>query len=69
MPVRPIRPTVYCGSLFNFAGKAHAVPIGFNPCRGIEHFPEQGRERYLATPELVRMGEAIREPRQSGDIA
>ena len=34
-------------SLFTFAGKAHAVPIGFNPCRGIEYFREEGRERYL----------------------
>ncbi len=32
-------------SLFTFGGKAHAVPIEFNPCRGIEHFPEEGRER------------------------
>ena len=47
-------------SLFTFAGKAHAVPIGFNPCRGIEYFPEEGRERYLTTPELARIGEANR---------
>jgi integrase len=47
-------------SLFTFAGKAHAVPIGFNPCRGIEYFPEEGRERYLTTAELARIGEAIR---------
>jgi hypothetical protein len=53
-------------SLFTFAGKAQAVPIGFNPCRGIEHFPEEGRDRYLATPELARMGEAIREAETVG---
>lgn len=53
-------------SLFTFAGKAHAVPIGFNPCRGIEHFPEEGRERYLTTPELARIGEAIREAETVG---
>ena len=53
-------------SLFTFAGKAHAVPIGFNPCRGIEYFPEEGRERYLTTPELARIGEAIREAETVG---
>jgi integrase len=53
-------------SLFTFAGKTHAVPIGFNPCRGIEHFREEGRERYLTTPELARIGEAIREAETIG---
>ena len=53
-------------SLFTFAGKAHAVPIGFNPCRGIEYFPEVGRERYLTTAELARIGEAIREAETIG---
>jgi integrase len=53
-------------SLFSFAAKAHVVPIGFNPCRGIEHFPEEGRERYLTTPELAQIGEAIREAETVG---
>jgi integrase len=53
-------------SLFTFAGKTHAVPIGFNPCRGIEYFPEKGRERYLTTAELARLGEAIREAETIG---
>ncbi len=53
-------------SLFTFAGKAHVVPIGFNPCRGIEYFPEEGRERYLSTAELAQIGEAIREAETIG---
>lgn len=53
-------------SLFTFAGKAHVVPIGFNPCRGIEYFPEEGRERYLTTSELAQIGEAIREAETIG---
>jgi hypothetical protein len=48
-------------SLFGFAAKVHVVPVGFNPCRGIEYFPEEGRERYLTTQELAQIGEAIRE--------
>ena len=53
-------------SLFTFAGKAHVVPVGFNPCRGIEYFPEEGRERYLTTLELAQIGEAIREAETIG---
>ena len=53
-------------SLFTFAGKAHVVPVGFNPCRGIEYFPEEGRERYLTTLELAQIGEAIREAETVG---
>ena len=53
-------------SLFTFAGKAHVVPMGFNPCRGIEYFPEDGRERYLSTQELAQIGEAIREAETIG---
>jgi len=32
-----------------------------NPTRGIDKYPEKGRERYLTTEELARLGEAIRE--------
>jgi integrase len=53
-------------SLFTFAAKAHAVPIGFNPCRAIEYFPEESREPYLTTSELARIGEAIREAETIG---
>ena len=53
-------------SLFTFAGKAHVVPVGFNPCRGIEYFPEEGRERYLTSQELAQIGEAIREAETIG---
>ena len=53
-------------SLFSFAGKAHVVPSGFNPCRGIEYFPEEGRERYLSSQELAQIGEAIREAETVG---
>jgi integrase len=53
-------------SLFGFAAKVHVVPIGFNPCRGIEYFPEEGRERYLSTAELAKIGDAIREAEMIG---
>jgi integrase len=53
-------------SLFGFAAKVHVVPVGFNPCRGIEYFPEEGRERYLSSQELAQIGEAVREAETVG---
>jgi integrase len=34
---------------------------GANPCRSIERFKEQGRERYLSRDELTRLGQALRD--------
>jgi integrase len=65
-PYQPNRMLRVISSLFTFAGKAHVVPIGFNPCRGIEYFPEEGRERFLSTQELAQIGEAIREAETTG---
>jgi integrase len=49
------------GSLYSFAGKRKILPLGFNPARGIEQYPEKGRERFLTAEELSRLGDAIRE--------
>lgn len=53
-------------SLYTFAAKTHIVPVGYNPCRGIDIFPEEGRERYLTSQELAAIGEAIREAETKG---
>jgi integrase len=54
------------GSLYSFAGKRKVFPIGFNPARGIEQYPEKGRERFLTWDELARLGDAIREAETMG---
>jgi integrase len=36
-------------------------PDGSNPCRHVERFREDRRERFLTTEELTRLGDAIRE--------
>jgi integrase len=46
--------------LFNWAGRGD-VPVGHNPARAVKRFKEQGKERYLTTEELARLGEALRE--------
>ena len=54
------------GSLYAFAGKRKILPLGFNPARGIEQYPEKGRERFLTADELARLGDAVREAETVG---
>src|SRR5262245_17934211 len=54
------------GSLYSFTGKRKILPVGFNPARGIEQYPEKGRERYLTADELSRLGDTIREGETRG---
>jgi integrase len=53
-------------SLYGFAEKHHLVPLGTNPARGIDKYPEESRERFLSTDELARLGDAIREAETVG---
>ena len=53
--------------MFGWAGKeAGLVPEGFNPASRIEKNREQGRERFLTTEELERLGSALREAETTG---
>jgi integrase len=54
------------GSLYAFASRRRLLPIGFNPARGIDKYPEKGRERFLTAAELTRLGDAIREAETTG---
>jgi integrase len=65
-PYQANRIIAVVGSLYSFAGKRHIVPPGFNPARGIEKYPEKGRERFLGTQELTRLGDAIRKAETVG---
>lgn len=47
------------GSMYSYAQKNELVPENSNPTRGIEKFPEEGRERYLSSAELQRLGAAL----------
>jgi integrase len=42
------------------------LPVGFNPARGLDKYPERGRERFLSAAELARLGDAIREAETTG---
>jgi integrase len=54
------------GSLYSFAGRRRLIPVGFNPARSIDKYPERGRERFLTATELARLGDAIREAETTG---
>jgi integrase len=60
-PYQANRTLAVGGSLYAFAEKRKILPLGTNPIRGIEKYPERGRERFLSIAELTRLGEAIRE--------
>jgi integrase len=53
-------------SIWNWAARREEVGAGSNPCSGIERYPEQGRERFLTTEELGRLGAALAEGEGSG---
>ena len=42
------------------------MPENYNPTRGIEKYPEEGRERYLTQDELQRLGAALIEAETIG---
>ena len=48
------------------AGK-RSCSDGLNPARGIERYSESGREQFLSTEELMRLGTAIRKAEAGGD--
>jgi integrase len=46
--------------LFSWAADRGLTPEGFNPASRIERYGEQGRERFLTSDELARLGDALR---------
>lgn len=61
------RTVAVIGSLYSFAGRRRLLlPAGFNPARNLDKYPERGRERFLTTAELTRLGDALREAETIG---
>jgi integrase len=65
-PYQANRMLAVVGTLYGFAVKRKLVRAGFNPARGIDKYPEKGRERFLTADELARLGDAIREAETVG---
>jgi integrase len=65
-PFQANRVLAVVSSLYTFADKRRLILGGFNPARGIDKFLEEGRERFLTTGELGKLGDAIREAETLG---
>jgi len=52
-----------------WAGKRGLLPSEANPCRGIDRYKENKRERFLSAAELSRLGEALREAEQEKTLS
>jgi integrase len=65
-PIQANRTLSVVSSLYTFLGKRGIVSEGCNPVRGIDKYPEQGRERYLTSEELGRLGAALIEAETIG---
>lgn len=59
-PYQANRALAVLSRLFAVAQKWGYAPEGHNPCRGLEHYKEEKRRRYLSTAELEALGEVLR---------
>jgi integrase len=60
IPVAANRCLALVSHIYSMAEKWGAVTSGLNPCKGIDRFPENERERYLSEEELLRLGDSLR---------
>lgn len=65
-PYQANRIVAVVSSMYSFAGKRELMPDAVNPARRIEKYRERGRERFLSSEELVRLGAAIRKAEAEG---
>ncbi|QFR34724.1 tyrosine-type recombinase/integrase [Ancylobacter sp. TS-1] len=63
---RANRALAVVSSLYAFAERRKLVPAGTNPAAHIEKYREDGRETFLSSEDLARLGEAIREAETVG---
>ena len=53
-------------AIWNWAARRDEVALADNPAKGIERYPEQGRERFLTSEEFARLGAALSEGESVG---
>jgi integrase len=68
-PYQANRLLALTSTLFNFAEKYELRPAGSNPCRHVERFHEDDRERLLSEAELIRLGDALGELERENKIS
>lgn len=65
-PIAANRCLALLSHMFTMAEAWGLVPENFNPCRRVERYREEGKERFLTTDELQRLGDALREAETIG---
>jgi len=60
-PYQANRAMALVSAVWNWAARRDEVALADNPAKGIERYPEQGRERFLTSEELSRLGAALTE--------
>ena len=58
-PYEANRALALVSAVWNWAARRDEVTASANPCVGIERYPEHGRERFLTSEELGRLGAAL----------
>jgi integrase len=60
------RAVALLSAAYVWGGKRGYTPEGFNPAKGVDLNPEEGRERFLTEDEMARLGDAMREAETIG---
>jgi integrase len=58
-PYQANRALALVSAIWNWAARRDEVALADNPAKGIERYPEKGRERFLTSEELARLGAAL----------
>jgi integrase len=65
-PYQANRAVALVSAVWNWAARRDEVSFADNPARAVERFAEKGRERFLTSEELARLGEVLREGESVG---
>jgi hypothetical protein len=65
-PIAANRCLALLSHMFTMAETWSLAPENFNPCRRVERYREEAKERFLTTDELQRLGDALREAETIG---
>jgi integrase len=60
-PYQANRAMALVSAIWNWAARRDEVAVAENPAKAIERYPERGRERFLTSEELARLGDALRD--------
>ena len=65
-PIAANRALAIWSKLYTWAASQGYIPEGYNPARGIRHYKEHARERFLTLDELIRLGSTLIEAETTG---